>query len=309
MDVYNLSERIGLSAREFVNLLQAMGEEEKASSLRLVSKTALSAETFKKFRQQFPELLLPINNFFVLNPKGKDLLAKLLNQRANFKESDGARILQLFKDYADARPKPKREYDQFYSVPETQVARVKLLYEQNEISDASIIFLGDDDLTSVCLALLGDAKRIVVIDIDSAQIEIINKMARELNLKIETYHHDLKNPVPKDLMHKFDLVFTDPPYTPNGFQLFLQREIECAKGISSSIYICYGNSERAGERFLPVQKIINDLSLEVLFAYHTFNKYTGAESIGSSSNLYVLRPTQMTKSAKKPDLTKIYTYE
>lgn len=88
------------------------------------------------------------------------------------------------------------------------------------------------------------------------------------------------------------MVFTDPPYTPAGVRLFLSRAIEAInkKNLNSRIYLCYGNSDRAKERYLPIQNIINQAGLMNRYVFDKFNRYYKADSIGASS-LYILEIT------------------
>lgn len=308
MDITAFSDKLGISSAELIELLTSIGDK-KLSLLELIQQTGLSKETVKKFRTSLQPFLVPSVNFFMLNEKGKELLKTAEKKPLAFTAEDEAAIRNVLKTYASKRPVPERSYDQFYSTPDTQVRRIKHLIENNDLANAQVLILGDDDITSVCLAVCGIAKRIVVAEIDQRQIDFINLIARNEKLKIETYLCDLKSGLLPELTQKFDLVFTDPPYTPNGFSLFLQRELEALKDSRGTCYICYGTSERSAERLLPVQKAINDFNLVITFTSKNFNKYTGAESIGSSSNLYVLKPTQSTKIVKKPDLNRIYTYE
>ncbi len=307
MDTYTLALKVGIPVKDLTDILLTLVNK-KVSVPDFIKTTGMSKETVKKLRTELVAYFEPIPNFFVLNEKGNKFLSSLSQKRFEFSSEDAVRIRAIFDKYNEIRPKPKREYDQFYSTSETQVARVKLLSEQNDLENCEVLFLGDDDITSVCLAVLGIAKRVAVVDIDQAQLSFISQIAKEERLKIELYHYDLRKKLPDELKAKFDIVFTDPPYTPNGFKTFLQRQIEAQKGTFGTIYICYGTSERSLERILPIQAIINEYDLVISHVFKNFNRYTGAESIGSSSNLYVLRTTKHSKP-KKLDVGRFYTYE
>ncbi len=114
---------------------------------------------------------------------------------------------------------------------------------------------------------------------------------------IKRIRYDLRKPIPKELKCRFDTVFTDPPYTPNGIRLFVSRAIEALdkKNQAARIYVCYGNSDRAKERFLPIQEVFTGSGLVIRWVFDRFNRYEGAESVGNSSSLYVNEITPRTK--------------
>ncbi|MCS7092315.1 MAG: bis-aminopropyl spermidine synthase family protein [Patescibacteria group bacterium] len=92
-------------------------------------------------------------------------------------------------------------------------------------------------------------------------------------------------------------MFTDPLYTPKGINLFVSRAIETLdrQNQTARIYVCYGNSYRAKERFLPIQKVLTDSGLMLRWVFDRFNRYEGAESVGSASSLYIAKITPKTK--------------
>ncbi|MBI4091327.1 bis-aminopropyl spermidine synthase family protein [candidate division WWE3 bacterium] len=308
MAIKSKSHKIGITSAQLIELLRKI-KESKATPRQLVAKTGLSPETLRKFRQEFEELLVPSSGFFAFSAKGLKFVENLKLSEFSFGEKEEGAILRLLGIYEALKPEPKREFDQFYATSETVVKRIRAISELEELSEASILFLGDDDMVSVGLAALHVALRICVVDIDPRHLNFLQEISKKEDLRIEFYHHDLKNPIPAELIRKFDVVFSDPPYTPNGFRLFLHRELEACLGVLASVYICYGTSERSSERLLPIQEIINEYSLAIRYAKEGFNNYTNAVSIGNTSNLYVLRPTAGTPLRRKPSLERIYSYE
>ncbi len=77
------------------------------------------------------------------------------------------RVLGLFSKYKEDRPKPERNLDQFFATEETVLRRAILLGNMPDIFQKQLLFLGDDDLTSVIFSLLFKAKRVTVVDIDN----------------------------------------------------------------------------------------------------------------------------------------------
>jgi predicted methyltransferase len=226
------------------------------------------------------------------------------------------------------RPKPKREYDQFFATKATIVKRVKILSKFNK---KRLLFLGDSDLTSISLAYyfkkINRQADIVVLDIDKDLVDLIEKIKTEEDLNIKTIHRDIRDVIDKDLVN-FDLAFFDPPYTPNGIRIWLIRALQALLGRGSNkkrkkveflkkkfILMCYGYTDNSLEKGYKIQKIINDLGLVIQAKYRKFNKYTGAESINNESDLYILQPAPQIDLSKidhwrnKKFETKIYTYE
>jgi len=123
-------------------------------------------------------------------------------------------------------------------------------------------------------------------------------------------NYDARKPLPPSYFGKFDIVFTDPPYTGEGIKLFVSRAIQALDPLNQAarIYVCYGNSDRAKERFLPIYEIFSSSGLMLRWVFDKFNRYQGADSIGSASSLFVLDVTSKTKSLITKNYDKpIYT--
>ncbi len=202
------------------------------------------------------------------------------------------------------RPSPKRNLDQFYAKLSTVERRVDFLKGLPGFEKKEILFLGDDDLTSLATAFYFPEKRIVVVDIDEEILEFIKKISKGQGWRIEVFRHDLRNPLPKDKFKDFQLIFFDPPYTPLAFQTWLQRALEASMGSGRNfkrksidrlekidIVCCYGYTSREPERFLKIQEIITKMGVVIHQKLRDFNEYEGAKSLGGRSDLLHLKPT------------------
>lgn len=111
-------------------------------------------------------------------------------------------------------------------------------------------------MTSVVFTLLYKAERVTVVDIDSRILQFLKAIAQEEGLPIETFEHDLRDPLPKSEFKRYDVVFFDPPYTPEALNTWLIRVIESTitagpdrkkkrpEVLSSKHYImCYGYTD------------------------------------------------------------------
>ena len=79
-----------------------------------------------------------------------------------------------------------------------------------------------------------------------------------------------------------DLVFTDPPYTPEGVALFLGRGAETLRDrVNGRLVMAYGFSPLAPALGVKVQRAVHELDLAVEAILPAFNRYEGAQAIGS----------------------------
>ena len=129
----------------------------------------------------------------------------------------------------------------------------------------------------------------------------------DYNLKINLVEFNAKNKIPSQFVNKFDVVLTDPPYTENGIELFLDR---CISLLSphGHIFLNYGNSLKTLEKYVRIQEIFNKYNLFIKNCFYNFNQYNGATSIGSNSSLYILQTTLATK-VSNVSFENIYTFE
>jgi predicted methyltransferase len=211
---------------------------------------------------------------------------------------------------------PKRELDQFFASAKTSISKALVVKDKGLLfNGAKIALLGDDDLVSLVLALLNPAAELTVFEVDPDIINSIERGAELLGIKnVRTVAYDARNSLEKHFINKFDTILTDPPYTKSGFGLFLKRAVELVgfdyrlqKG--KSIFIHYGASFKSPEKYLKVQEIINRFGLWQEDVLYNFARYTGAESIGSASTLYILQTTAHTNAQAVLSPQTIYTFE
>jgi S-adenosylmethionine/arginine decarboxylase-like enzyme len=76
------------------------------------------------------------------------------------------------------------------------------------------------------------------------------------------------------------------------------------------IFLYYGNSFKTPEKTLKIQEVLGRFNLLIEDKLYKFARYTGAESIGNASSLYILKTTKYTKPIDEANLSlPIYTYE
>ncbi|WP_329424432.1 bis-aminopropyl spermidine synthase family protein [Streptosporangium sp. NBC_01495] len=192
-------------------------------------------------------------------------------------------------------PRGRHTLDHVAATGETVVRRALLLDARFWLDGARLLCVGDHDLTSLATAMLHPGVEVTVVDVDERILAYIAGEADRLGLAVRTRWADLRLGLPASARSWADLAITDPPYTPEGVGLFVAR---CAEGLrdreQGRIMLAYGASERTPALALKVQQALSQLNLVNEAIYPDFNRYLGAEAIGSAADLYVLRPTTKT---------------
>ena len=257
-----------------------------------------------------------------LTEKGKAYVAKVLGvsmsetlvcstcsgKKISISEAyDG--VLKKLEEYSKLRPRPYTWLDQAFATPQTSVLRALFMLEEGDVEGRNIVFLGDDDLTSVATGLLRAARKISVIDVDKRLLDLIQDISEREELGIECILHDLRSALPVELRSRYDVVFTDPPYTIQGLRLFVSRGIEALSKVKCrSIYLAFAH--KPPKEMLRLQMAINEMGLVMRELIPRFNRYEGAEMFANTTFLARLETTGETC----PSITgsfegKIYTGE
>ena len=198
------------------------------------------------------------------------------------------------------RPGPNRHLDQVAATAVTVVKRALFLSRRFDLTGASVLMLGDHDLTALALAHIAPGADIAVADVDERVLALVDDVRRQRGWPIETFFADLRLELPRSLAGRFDVVFTDPPYTPAGVKLFLLRSIQALNDRAfSRICAAYGVGEQQAALALKVQAAIGELRLAIEAIEPGFNEYRHAPALGNRSDLYVLRPTRRSSAAAK----------
>jgi hypothetical protein len=207
-----------------------------------------------------------------------------------------AETLEKLREYSNLRLEPSPQLDQAFATPETALRRVLYLLEQGDLEGRDVLFLGDDDFTSVAAGLIGVAKGITVLDIDERLIKVIEGVSRAAGLGVECVVHDLRLPLPEELRGRFDVVLTDPPYTVSGLELFLSRGVDALRRRkTASVYLCF--ADKPPMEMLEVHRAITGMGLFVRELIPRFNLYEGAEMFGNTTFMARLATTEGARPA------------
>jgi hypothetical protein len=198
---------------------------------------------------------------------------------------DGAGIEALLAGV----PEPLADLDHIPATADTVLARVRYLYERVELERCRVLLLGDHDATSLAFGALGAAVReLAVVDVDQRQLRYLASHG------VDTWFADLRVGLPAPLRERFDIVLTDPPYSPAGIGLFAARALEAMKR-ESRLLVAYGYPDGSPALGLKVQNEFSALELVYEAMLPGFNAYHGALAVGSRAALYVLRPTKRSR--------------
>ncbi len=219
-----------------------------------------------------------------------------------------ANTLTTVTRYVENVPAPLAALDHVQATPETVVKRALWLDERYDLGSAKLLFLGDHDLTSLAVRTLRPDANLTVVDLDDRVLAYIDELS---DRSIRTLHTDLRVGLPPSVTGRMDLVFSDPPYTSEGMGLFAARGVQALREPSDGrLLLAYGYSPRHPTLGAQVQRSLATLGLTFEAILPDFNRYFGAQAIGSAADLYVCQPTAKSKKirAGKGKASGIYTH-
>ncbi|MFC4585129.1 bis-aminopropyl spermidine synthase family protein [Sphaerisporangium corydalis] len=301
--VSRLLDEAGVDARRLRAALTLLCDGAWWTLADLVRETATSRRGVEALlREAGPERS---GDRFRLTPERAGALRDLLDDPGDLPADPVAHLLPRHAGVVAAMEKlvaggPSGRYalDHVAATPETVVRRALLLGARFWLPGSRLLCVGDHDLTSLAVAMIHPGVQVTVADIDERVLAYIDGQAERLGLSVRTRWADLRLGLPPSARDQADLAITDPPYTPEGVGLFVARAVEGLRDPERGrVLLAYGASERTPMLALKVQSTLHDLNLALEAMYPDFNRYFGAEAIGSAADLYVLRPTTKTRPA------------
>lgn len=293
-------ESSNLNTQHFRDILVILLNTEDLTMQKLIQMSRLPRSLIVKILKKLQMFLQPPSEYVRMRPEAIEISLQYLKkiqpdyfQRYNWVQlkDDQEKLESFFSEIIGKRPPPKRSLDQFDATSDTVMRRVQFLEREGALIGTKILFLGDYDLTSIAVAMRGTSQEIHVIDIDAELLSLIQKVADDCQFPIETHHQDLRLDFPKQLLSSFNVVFMDPPFTLNGAKLFLLHALR-ALAPQGTIYCCFGYSLNNLNVGIQFQEVLNELGLVARTILENFNIYSRAQSIGSTSHLFKLRPTK-----------------
>ena len=219
-----------------------------------------------------------------------------------------ARALAELASAVEEGPASDLDLDHVTATAETALRRALFLATRFDLHDRVLLCVGDHDLTSIALTLVCPGARAEVVDIDERVLAHIDAVAARLDLGVRTHTADLRLGLPSTVRGVADVVFTDPPYTADGVELFVRRGVEgMADPRRGRVLVAYGASETTPKLAATTQSRLARMDLLFEAVWPDFNRYHGAESIGAASDLYVLRPLARTLPPPSGDAARVYS--
>lgn len=117
-----------------------------------------------------------------------------------------------------------------------------------------VLFLGDDDLTSIFLAARRPG-RVVVIDVDPRVLEAVRRARETWDLPLEAIELDVRQPLPTSLRGGFDLVHCDPMDDGIWLELWLRRCMEACREQAGARMAMSVAPRRLGRRLLGLHAL------------------------------------------------------
>lgn len=144
---------------------------------------------------------------------------------------------EFVREVLDHRPTPVKEFDQLPATYETMLKRLAFLEEHQLARGRRTLFLGDDDFTSVLVSRFLRPGEVFVLECDPRIITRLETIAKRYDLMVNFLNYNVVTPLPAHCVGRFDLCFTDPPYTRSGFATFLKRSVKALRQAKQSTLI------------------------------------------------------------------------
>ncbi len=299
------------------NLLLSIYFKEGISTKELAREVLLPVPVIAAIKNEFKKRDLIVQDRGIrLTQTGRDFIEKtmkyegldtelyhrLINDNWSF-EKDFKKELDLLNKVFEGRPQVDVTVDQSKCTVETSIKRAILCLKNKALIGKRILCVGDDDLVSISLSFLvkklfpkqnKDKCLITVLDIDERFLRYIENTAELENLPIQCHKTDLRQPLADKLINQYDCFFTDPPYTMPGMELFLSRGISALKK-ESGLTVFFSFAHKTPDFNLNMQWAFLDMGLIISDIKPRFNKYEGAEIIGNTGQMIILKTTRKTE--------------
>ncbi len=176
------------------------------------------------------------------------------------------------------------------SLPETSLRRALVA----GVLPKDIILIGDDDLVSVPLALMGH--NTVVLDTDEYLLKLIDQINEEFGVFIKVVNQNLFSSFSNEFNNKFDILYTDPISTYEGFKVFIGKGVNFLRDNGTGLISINQRFRQIFEQYCLDTKLIK------VKMYRNFSNYYNHryEVIDDISDLYEIKICKNKKIVKYP---------
>ncbi len=180
-----------------------------------------------------------------------------------------------------SRPITTFIFDQRPVTLDTTLRRAAYMAWRGDLQNQDIAVLGDDDLTSIAIALTGLAKSITVFDIDERLIDYITKVSAENNLKIQCRILDVTKDLQEDIVSQFDVFTTDPTPTKIPFTVFVNVGIKLLRESGIGYLSFYSSAMKLTS---DLQEVLSQMKLIITDLIPFFTEYAFVPQTFSSED-------------------------
>lgn len=297
-----LRRQWGIDLKRAHTVVALLVSSKPVSMADLVVKTGLSRSSIKGIAQTLHPFVKELSAGFTMERGHHGAVSEVLGaaRPSPLTAVNQSEILSKLSEALSDRPSPTWQLDHVPATTETVWRRATYMRDTFNLHDATVVMVGDQDMTSIALALVSPSTDIVVVDIDERVLSFIHSISHALALRIRPVFSDLRISFPRSLRQRCHLAFTDPPYTEEGLRLFLQRAVQSlVRGEPTRVLLAYGFGDRQLAKAYKAQSVIHSLRFVHQAMLPDFNHYDGAQAIGSRSDLYVLEPTPRSFAASR----------
>ncbi len=185
----------------------------------------------------------------------------------------------LLRNYRNHHGIQRRDdLDQCPATINTTLRRLELLLRTEDLGKRRMLLLGDDDLLGIAITAIFPSAQLSIVDLDSNLLSQIKQL--NVGETIEIRCCDLRLGLPRRFAHRFDLVFTDPPYTLAGQLLFLKRALTALRPVQgASLYLCASRFYLDEANFVKIAEAADRGGLQLKNIYENFNKYNAPPDV------------------------------
>ena len=254
--IWELLDRINFPLKDFVEAIKTLHEK------GLISADKEGLYLTEKGKNEIDPKILEFKSEICPKCHGKRIIFG-----EKFKE-----ILKEYRKIARQRPRPTLDFFQGYMQEEDVIARVALMHHYGDLHKKDFILIGDDDLLSIALSLTQMPSRITVLDIDERLGEFIKDVNKQYGFDIEFRRYNVADPLPSDLIGKFDVFSSEPLETLTGLKAFVSRGISCLKENATG-YFGLTILEASHKKWLAIQRLLSRMNCVITDIISGFSAY------------------------------------
>jgi hypothetical protein len=171
----------------------------------------------------------------------------------------------------------------------SSMKRVDRFLELAQPHGRKVLFLGDDDFTSLILAAKSGCE-VHVIDRDPGVLAFLKETADKLDVSLCIESHNVLTPLPAHLTKTFDAVFMDPIDEAYWLTVWLKRAIEALLPISGTRLAISVSPHRLGKRWAALQRYQAEQGFVLESRLEHANRYSIFTELGPFYTSYRQRP-------------------